>query len=168
MIEILDARYGPDGSEKDLKDVTEKVRSRISSDGTSVAFNVSPSNLGLIDPSPGNPKILAVRYSVNGQETSERILDGNTLAVSLPIDPIEGPFGLLATLHGLLWKNALTALITFLYVASISLGYELGSLIGGGGAWAIIPILFPYGTYYITASGIILLRAFAGVNFITK
>lgn len=166
MLEVLDARYGANGSDKDMKDVTSQVRNKISSDKSSIAFTVSPTNIGLPDPAPGNPKVLNVRYSINGQETSEAILDGNTFAVSVPSAPWTGPFDILLTIQGLIWKNATSGILTFLYVASIALGYELGFLIGGSLLWAIISVLFPYGSYYITASGIILLRALLGVNFI--
>lgn len=166
MLEILDAKYGPDGSEKDLLDVTQQVKALVSSDGRSISVAVSSSKLGVTDPSPGNAKVLVVRYSLKGDEKTDRILDGNTFSVSLPAEPKSGPGAVTAAAYASLWKNGVSALIMFLNVFSVVAAFNLGSYMGNSFLWAILSVLFPYGTFWLIAPFVIAVRAFSGEDFI--
>lgn len=166
MLEILDAKYGSDGSEKDLVDVTQQVKALVSSDGRSISVTVSASKLGVTDPSPGNPKVLIVKYSKDGEEKTDRVLDGNTFAVSLPPETKTGPGGATAAAYTALWKNGASALIMFLNVFSVIAAFNLGAYMGNSFLWAILSLLFPYGTFWLIAPLVMLVRAFTGEDFI--
>jgi hypothetical protein len=165
-LEILDARYGAVGSDKDKKDVTSNVRAKISSDKQSVSFTVSFTNLAITDPAVGNPKEMKVRYAINGAERSETILDGNTFAVQVPQEPPKTLSGLTALLYLAIWQNMLSAVSLFIMVFGGSVAYSLGWYFGNGIVWGIVSILFPYASFWLIPVFVILARAFSPVNFI--
>ncbi len=164
--EILDARYGADGSEKDLIDVTDLVKKKISSDRTSISMVVSPNNIGIADPSPGQKKVMVVRYAVNSQEQSERVRDGDTFAVSVPQPTKKTPSQHLSTFYAALWLNFAGALTWFLQVMGFAFAWELGKYFGNSYLWIIVNILFPYASYWLIPAIVIVARAIGGVDFI--
>ena len=165
-LEVLDARYGGDGSEKDLIDVTDLVKKKISSDRMSISFVVSPNNIGIADPAPGQKKVLIVRYALNSQENSERVRDGDTFAVSVPQPKKKTPSQHLSTFYAALWLNFAGALTWFLQVAGFAFAWELGKYFGNSYLWIIVNILFPYASYWLIPVIIIIARAIGGVDFI--
>ena len=165
-LEILDARYGAVGSNADMKDVTEKVKNKISSDKQTISFVVSSTNLGIEDPSVGNPKEMKVKYAMNGDQRSEVIRDGNTFALKLPQTGPTTPIGYAMTFYGIIFKNVLTAVMIFLNVFGIAMAYNLGWYFGVGIVWALISIIFPYASFWMIPVIVILARAFSGIDFI--
>lgn len=166
MFEILDARYGEDGSEKDLVDVTDLVKKKISSDRMGISFGVSPNNIGIADPAPGQKKVLVARYSVNGQERSERIRDGDTFAVSVPQTPKQTPAQAISTFYAALWSNFAGALFWFLQVMGFAFAWELGKYFGNSYLWVIVNVLFAYASYWLIPVIVIIGRAIGGTDFI--
>jgi hypothetical protein len=167
MIEILSASYGADGNDKDLKDVTDKVKKKLSSDRQSISFNVSSSQIGVEDPAPGNPKVLVVKYSINGVETLDRIKDGDSLNAKVPEPAPYTSVGFLAAFYAALWKNLAGATAMFLNVLGASFAYELGRYFGMGIAWVLLHLLFPYAAYWMIPVIVILARAISGTDFVS-
>ena len=164
--EILDARYGPDGSDKDLKDVTDLVKQKVSSDRQSISFTVSPSNIGISDPAPGNKKVLLVRYSLNSQEHSDRVKDGDTFAVSVPKEAPKTPSQYISSFYGALWSNFAGALSWFITAAGFAFAWELGRYFGNSYVWIIIAIIVPNASYWLIPVVVLLTRAVGGEDVI--
>jgi hypothetical protein len=167
MIQILSAFYGADGNDKDLKDVTDKVKKKISTDKQSISFNVSSSQIGVEDPAPGNPKVLVVKYTINGIETSDRIKDGDSFNAKVPEPAPYTSVGFLTAFYAALWKNLAGATAMFLNVLGASFAYELGRYFGNGIAWVLVHFLFPYAAYWMIPIIVVLGRAISGTDFVT-
>ena len=167
MIEILSAFYGADGNDKDLKDVTENVKQKLSSDRQSISFNVSSSQLGVEDPSPGNPKVLVVRYSIDGAETMDRIKDGASFNAKVPEPAPYTSAGFLVSFYAALWKNIAGATAMFVNVLGAAFAYELGRYFGNGIAWVLLHLLFPYAAFWMIPVIVILARALSSTDFVT-
>lgn len=165
-LEILDARYGADGSDKDLIDVTDLVKKKISSDRQSISFTVSPTNIAVQDPAPGNKKVMVVRYSLNGQENSERVRDGDTFSLTVPQEPRKTPSQYLSAFYAALWSNFAGALSWFLTAAGFAFAWELGKYYGNSYVWIILAILFPNASYWLIPIIIIVVRAIGGSDII--
>jgi len=167
MLEILSAKYGAVGSERDMKDVLPKVIEKISSDKMAISFLVSFTELGLADdPAPGSPKELVVKYALNGQENTEHVKDGNTFSAKVA-EPAQLTYaGFIASLYSSIWSNIAGAVVLFLQVFSVGLAYSLGSYFGNGIVWAIVSVLFPYASFWLIAAIVIIRRALSSADFI--
>lgn len=166
MLEILSAKYGRVGSEKDMVDVIEKVTQKISADKVSISFNVSSTDLGIPDPSPGNPKELIVKYALDGQENTEHIKDGNTFAAQKKEDPPLTYSGFVASLYAAIWWSLAGAVVLFIQVFSVGLAFGLGFYFGNSFVWALVSILFPYASFWLIAAIVMIRRALSQVDFI--
>jgi hypothetical protein len=167
MLEIISASYGADGNDKDLKDVTDNVKKKLSSDRQSISFNVSSSQLGVEDPAPGNPKVLVVKYSLNGVETMDRIKDGDSLNAKVPEPSQYTSAGFLAAFYAALWKNLAGATAMFVNVLGAAFAYELGRYFGNGIVWVLMHLLFPYAAFWMIPIIVVLGRAISGTDFVT-
>ena len=165
-LEILDARYGAVGADKDKTDVTKNVNSKISADKQSITFIVSSTNLAIVDPAVGSPKEMKIRYAINGAERSETILDGNTFAAQVPQKAPTTLSGVTALLYLAIWQNMISAVSLFIMVFGGSVAYSLGWYFGNGILWGIVSVLFPYASFWLIPVIVILARAFSPVNFI--
>jgi hypothetical protein len=166
MFEIISAFYGPIGSTKDKLDVSEKVRARISTDKKAISLIVSPSSIGVEDKSPGNPKELEVRYSMNGEQRSEKIRDGSTFSAKVPEPTPQTATGQALSLYGTIWSQALSALFVFLAVFSIGLAFNLGFYVLNPILWVVIAIIVPYASFWAIPVILILMRIFTSQDFI--
>ncbi len=165
-LEVLDVRYGADGSDKDLLDVTDLVRKKISTDRKTLTFVVSPSNIGVADPAAGQKKIMLIKYKLSGQEHSERVRDGDTFAVTVPEPTKKTPSQYLAVFYSALWSNFAGALTWFLQVMGFAFGWQLGKYFGNSYVWTILNILFPYASFWLIPAIVIIARAIGGADFI--
>ena len=165
-LEILDARYGAVGSDKDKKDVTNTVKSKISADKLTLSILVSPTNLSIPDPSPGSQKEMNIRYAINGTEYSEIKKDGDTFMAQVPQPAPKTLSGFTALLYLAIWQNMLSAVSLFIMVFGGSVAYSLGWYFGNGIVWVIVSVLFPYASFWLIPFIVIFARAFSPVNFI--
>jgi len=79
-ISIISATYGAGSS---TVDVTKTVSAHVH-DGT-LNMLVSVDSLNVVDPSPGQPKVLNVSYTINnGASNSMSVKDGNTIFIAAP------------------------------------------------------------------------------------
>jgi len=144
---IVNATYGAVGSDKDLKDVTNKIRNLVSKDGSGISLIVSPENIKVKDPAPQSPKHLIVKYKFGekGDVKTDKTLDGVTWAVYVPkLVPTSGA-GHTVALYAMLWKNVIAAAGMFAFVLSIAFAYSLGA--NGYGSWILfvaIAFMLPY------------------------
>jgi len=167
MLEILSAKYGAVGSEKDMKDVLPQVIQKISADKISISFIVSSTELGLAeDPAPGSPKELVVKYALNGKENTEHVKDGNTFAAKVAEEPKLTYTGFTVSLYASIWQNLAGSIVLFFQVFSVGLAYGLGSYFGNGIVWAIVSVLFPYAAFWLIAAIVIIKRALSSADFI--
>lgn len=166
MFEILSAFYGPVGSTKGKVNVTEQVRQRISSDKKGISMLVSPSSIGVKDASPGTPKELDVRYSINGEERSETLRDGSTLTAKVPEAPPQSATGEAFSLYGTIWSQAFSALFVFLAVFSIGLAFNLGSYVLNPIVWVVVALVVPYASFWVIPVVLIIMRIFSSQDFI--
>ena len=154
-LEILAANYGAQGSDKDMVDVTDKIKAKVWPSGEGISIMVSPTSIGVADPSPQSQKVLVVRYRINGgTETAVKTPDAATFAVTVPGTSPTSSLGHAGSLYGMLWTNALAAAGIFVLVMSAAFAYRLGSD-GGYGSWILfvaIALMMPY----IGISGIVL------------
>lgn len=163
---MITAYYGSLGSSKDRIDVTERVKSLVSSDRKTLTLLVSPSILSVNDPSPGNPKELTIRYTVDNVEKNETIRDGSTLMVkaSEPYKQSWGGFAISSFTN--MWSQILIVVGVFLYVMSIMFAYEFGKTLFNPIIWVIIAILLPYVSFWGIPIILILMRIFSSQDFI--
>jgi hypothetical protein len=166
MFEIISAFYGPVGSTKDKADVTEKIREKISTDKQGISMIVSPSSIGVKDKSPTNPNELDVRYSINGEERSEKIRDGSTFKAKVPEPAPQTAMGQAMSLYGTIWSQAISALFVFLAVFSIGLAFNLGFYVLNPILWVVIAIVVPYASFWAIPVILILMRIFTSQDFI--
>jgi hypothetical protein len=144
---IVSATYGAVGSDKDLKDVTKKIRDLVSKDGSGISLIVSPENIKIKDPAPQSQKHLIAKYKFGekGDVKTDKTLDGVTWAVYVPkLVPTSGA-GQTAAMYAMLWKNIVAAAGMFAFVLSIAFAYSLG--INGYGSWILfvaIAFMLPY------------------------
>ena len=165
-LEILDVRYGAVGTKKDKKDVTANVKNKISADKLTLSFVVSPTNLSVVDPSPGQQKEMEIRYAMNGKEYNELKKDGETFMAQVPQPAPKTLSGFTASLYIAIWQNMLSAVSLFIMVFGGSVGYSLGWYFGNGILWVIVSVLFPYASFWLIPFFVILARAFSPVDFI--
>jgi hypothetical protein len=146
-LKIVNAVYGAVGSDKDLKNVTKKIRDLVSKDGSGISLIVSPENIGIDDPAPQSPKQLTVKYKFGekGDVKTDKVADGVTWAVYAPgLTPTSGT-GHTIAMYAMLWKNIASAIGIFAFVLSIAFAYSLGT--GGYGSWilfVVIAFMMPY------------------------
>lgn len=144
---IVSATYGAVGSDKDLTDVTKKIRDLVSKDGSGISLIVSPENIKVKDPAPQSPKQLIAKYKFGekGDVKTDKTLDGVTWAVYVPkLVPTSGA-GHTAAMYAMLWKNVVFAAGMFAFVLSIAFAYSLGA--NGYGSWILfvaIAFMLPY------------------------
>ena len=145
---IVSATYGAVGSDKDLKDVTKKIRDLVAKDGSGISVIVSPENIKIKDPAPQSKKQLIAKYKFgeNGEIKTDRTQDGVTWAVYVPkIVPTSGA-GHTAAMYAMIWKNITAAAGIFAFVLSIAFAYSLGAN-GYYGSWILfvgIAFMLPY------------------------
>lgn len=166
MLEILSAFYGPVGSTKEQVDVTSMIKDRMSTDRMSISLLVSPDSIGMPDKSPGTPKELIVRYSVDGEEKTETFRDGSTFAVKVPEPPPKSVTGKALSFYGAIWSQLFSALFVFLATVSVALAFNLGWYVLNPIFWVIVSILVPYGSFWAIPIVIILMRMFTSQDFI--
>lgn len=166
MFEVISAFYGPVGSTKGKIDVTEKVRQRISADKKGISMLVSSSSIGVEDKSPGDPKELDVRYSINGEERSETLRDGSTFNAKVPEAAPQSTTGQAVSLYGTIWSQAISALFVFLAVFSIGLAFNLGSYVLNPIVWVVVAIVLPYASFWAIPVVLILMRIFSSQDFV--
>jgi len=144
---IVSATYGAVGSDKDLKDVTKKIRNLVSKDGSGVSLIVSPENIKTKDPAPQSQKQLIVKYKFGetGDVKTDKTLDGVTWAVYVPkLVPTSG-VGHTVAYYAMLCKNVFFGAGMFAFVLSIAFAYSLGT--NGYGSWilfVLIAFMMPY------------------------
>lgn len=166
MLEIISAYYGQLGSSKDRLDVTTKVKSLVSTDKKTISLLVSPSNIGVKDPSPGNPKELVIRYSLDNIKQDETIRDGSTLMLKSS-EPYKQSWGGVAiSSFTNVWTDVLIVLGIFLYVMSIMFAYEFGKILFNPIIWVIVAVVFPYVSFWGIPILLILMRIFSSQDFI--
>ena len=166
MIEILSAFYGPIGNTKQKVDVTAKLRDRISADKRSITLVVGPSGIGIEDKTPGTPKELTVRYTINGQESLETLQDGITFKAKVPDPPPQSTLSLGLALYGIIWTQAAAALFVFLAAVSVGLAFNLGWYVWNPIVWVVIAIFVPYGSFWAIPLLIIIMRILTSQDFI--
>ncbi len=166
MLEILSAFYGPIGSTKEKADVTAKIKERLSTDRTSISLLVSPTSIGVPDKSPGTTKELTVRYSINGQETTDTFRDGATFNAKVPEPAPQSITGKALSLYGFVWSQAFSALFVFLAAVSVGLAFNLGWYVLNPIVWVAVAIILPYGSFWAIPALLILIRIFTSQDFI--
>jgi hypothetical protein len=163
MIEIISATYG-DATLTTLSgkrvDVTAKVAGKVSSNGDTLAINVSPSNIGVDDPAPTKPKSLIVNYRVNGEENTMTTQDGATFAVSAISYVPKTAAGYLYSVMGQVWSNGLSGILVFLYALSVSFAFNLG-----GFSLAILAAALPFSTFWLIVPILMVLSAVQGTPY---
>ena len=145
-LEILEARYGAVGSDKDMVDVTDNVKKAVWPSGEGVSIMVSPSNLGVKDPAPQSQKFLKVRYRINGgTEVKTDTPDAATFSVTVPGTSPMSSLGYTASTYGVLLSSAWSAALVFILVVATGFAYQLG--LAGYASWIFLvalTLMFPY------------------------
>jgi hypothetical protein len=147
-LKIVSAMYGAVGSDKDLKDVTSKIRDLVSSDGSGISIIVSPETIKITDPAPQSQKQLIVKYKFGEKGDPKKIitLDGATLSLYASSLPPTSGVGNTAAFYAMIWKNVMFAAGMFGFVLSIAFAYSLAAN-GGYGSWILfvgIAFMMPY------------------------
>lgn len=166
MLDILSAFYGPIGNTKQKADVTAQVRQRVSADKKSISLLVGPSGIGVTDKSPGTPKELSVRYSINGQESTETFKDGMTFTAKVPEPSPQSATGQALSLYGMVWSQAMSALFVFLAAVSVGLAFNLGFYVLNPIVWIVVALVVPYASFWAIPVILILMRIFSSQDFI--
>jgi hypothetical protein len=166
MIKVVSAYYGPVGNIKDRIDVTQKLNELISADKKTLALIVSPTNLGVTDPSPGNPKQLDIKYTVNNEERKELVRDSSSLLIKAGDITHRTWAGFAMQLFTNLWSKSLIVVSAFLFVLSIAFASQLGNTILNPILWIVIAIIFPYVSFWGIPIVVILMRIFSSQDFI--
>jgi hypothetical protein len=166
MIKVVTAYYGPVGNIKDRIDVTQKLNELISADKKTLALIVSPTNLGVSDPSPGNPKELDIKYTVNNEERKELVRDSASLLIKAGdiTHRTWAGFGLSSFMGA--WRGLLIVVCVFLYVMSIAFASQLGRTLFNPILWIVIALMFPYVSFWGIPIVVILMRIFSSQDFI--
>ena len=162
----MSAYYGPVGNIKDRIDVTQKMNELISADKKTLALIVSPTNLGVTDPSPGNPKQLDIKYTVNNEERKELVRDSSSLLIKAGDITHRTWAGFAAQLFTNLWSKSLIIVSAFLFVLSIAFAAQLGNTILNPILWIVIAVIFPYVSFWGIPIVVILMRIFSSQDFI--
>jgi len=166
MLDIISAKYGAVGVEKDKVDVTDNLQRVRSPDKQSISVVVGPTGMGVKDPSAGNPKELTVKYNINGNESSETIKDGFTFAAAVPQKVPQSYAAFTASLYSSIWSNMAGAIVLFLSVFSVGLAFGLGVYVGNPIVWLIVAILFPYGSFWLILGIVVIMRMFSSEDII--
>jgi maltodextrin utilization protein YvdJ len=163
MIEIINATYG-DATVTTLSgkrvDVTAKIAAKVSSNGDTLAVNVSPSNIGVTDPAPTKLKSLIVNYRVNGEENNMTTQDGATFAVSEISYVPKTAAGYVYSVMGQVWSNGLSGIIMFLYALAVSFAFNLGGI-----SLAILAAFLPFSTFWLIAPVLMFISAVQGTPY---
>jgi len=153
-IQIISAKYGAQGGNQDMVDVTENIKSKIGASGEFLNMRVSPASIGVTDPSPNSPKTLIVTYTLNGgTENTKTVLDGATLSIEVPGNSPKSGIGHAASAYAVLWTSVWGAGCVFVLVMTTAFAYQLG--INGYSSWillVIVALMMPY----IGISGIVM------------
>ena len=166
MLEIIEAKYGAVGVDKDKVDVTDNLKRIRSPDKQSISVVVGPTGIGVKDPSEGNPKELKVKYTINADESSETIKDGFTFAAAVPQKVPKSYAAFTTELYAAIWSNMAGAVMLFISVLSVGLAFGLGVYVGNPVVWLIVAILFPYGSYWLILFIIVIMRVLSPEDFI--
>jgi len=166
MIKVVSAYYGPVGNIKDRIDVTQKLNELISADKKTLALIVSPTNLGVTDPSPGNPKELDIKYTVNNEERKELVRDSSSLLIKAGDITHRTWAGFALSSFAGAWRGMLIVVCVFLYVMSIAFASQLGRTIFNPILWIVIALMFPYVSFWGIPIVVILMRIFSSQDFI--
>jgi hypothetical protein len=166
MIKVVTAFYGPVGNIKDRIDVTQKMNELISADKKTLALIVSPTNLGVTDPSPGNPKELDIKYTVNNEERKELVRDSSSLLIKAGDITHRTWAGFAVSSFAGAWRGMLIVVCVFLYVMSIAFASQLGRTIFNPILWIVIALMFPYVSFWGIPIVVILMRIFSSQDFI--
>jgi hypothetical protein len=158
MLDIIEAKYGAVGVDKDKVDVTAEIKQLMSTDKQSISLVVGPTGIGVKDPSAGNPKELVVKYNIDGDERSDTVKDGFTFAVAVPQRVPQSYSQFTAEVYSALWSNMANAVVLFISVLSIGLAFGLGSYVGNPYVWFIVAILFPYGSFWMILIIVVIMR----------
>jgi hypothetical protein len=166
MIKVVTAYYGQVGNTKDRIDVTQKMNELISADKKTLALIVSPANLGVTDPSPGNPKQLDIKYTVNNEERKELVRDSSSLLIKAGDITHRTWTGFALSSFSGAWRGMLIVVCVFLYVMSIAFASQLGRTIFNPILWIVVALMFPYVSFWGIPIVVILMRIFASQDFI--
>ena len=166
MIKVVSAYYGPVGNIKDRIDVTQKMNELISADKKTLALIVSPTNLGVTDPSPGNPKQLDIKYTVNNEERKELVRDSSSLLIKAGDITHRTWAGFAVSSFAGAWRGMLIVVCVFLYVMSIAFASQLGRTIFNPILWIVVALMFPYVSFWGIPIVVILMRIFSSQDFI--
>jgi hypothetical protein len=166
MIKVVSAFYGPVGNIKDRIDVTRKMNELISADKKTLALIVSPTNLGVTDPSPGNPKELDIKYTVNNEERKELVRDSSSLLIKAGDITHRTWAGFAVSSFAGAWRGMLIVVCVFLYVMSIAFASQLGRTIFNPILWIVVALMFPYVSFWGIPIVVILMRIFSSQDFI--
>ena len=166
MIKVVTAYYGPVGNIKDRIDVTQKMNELISADKKTLALIVSPTNLGVTDPSPGNPKELDIKYTVNNEERKELVRDSSSLLIKAGDITHRTWAGFAVSSFAGAWRGMLIVVCVFLYVMSIAFASQLGRTIFNPILWIVVALMFPYVSFWGIPIVVILMRIFSSQDFI--
>jgi hypothetical protein len=166
MIKVVSAFYGPVGNIKDRIDVTQKMNELISADKKTLALIVSPTNLGVTDPSPGNPKELDIKYTVNNEERKELVRDSSSLLIKAGDITHRTWAGFAVSSFAGAWRGMLIVVCVFLYVMSIAFASQLGRTLFNPILWIVIALMFPYVSFWGIPIVVILMRIFSSQDFI--
>ena len=162
----MTAYYGPVGNIKDRIDVTQKLNDMISADKKTLALVVSPSNLGVTDPSPGNPKELDIKYTVNNEERKELVRDSSSLLIKAGDITHRTWAGFTLSSFTGAWRGLLIVVGVFLYVMSVAFASQLGRTIFNPILWIVVALMFPYVSFWGIPIVVILMRIFSSQDFI--
>jgi hypothetical protein len=166
MIKVVTAFYGQVGNVKDRLDVTSKLNGLISSDKKTLSVIVSPSNIGVSDPSPGNPKQLDITYTVNNEERNEIVPDASTLLVKAESPVVRSWTGFALSSFTGMWSKLLIVISVFLFVMSVAFASRFGNSLFNPILWIVIALIFPYVSFWGIPIVIILMRIFSSQDFI--
>jgi hypothetical protein len=166
MIKVVTAYYGQVGNTKDRIDVTQKLNDMISADKKTLALIVSPTNIGVTDPSPGNPKQLDIKYTVNNEERKELVRDSSSLLIKAGDITHRTWTGFALSSFSGAWRGMLIVACVFLYVMSIAFASQLGRTIFNPILWIVVALMFPYVSFWGIPIVVILMRIFASQDFI--
>lgn len=166
MIEILSAYYGQVGSTKDRMDVTSQLKGLLSSDKQTLSLIVSPVNIGVKDPAPGNPKQLDIQYTMNNDKKEQSITDGSTLLIqSTAKTPQSWTWSAISSVTNI-WYQAMFVVGVFFYVMSIMFSMEFGNTFLNPIVWLLAGILLPYISFWGLPILIIVMRILSPYDFI--
>ena len=166
MIEIVSAYYGLVGSTKDRGDVTSNIKKLVSSDKNTLSLIVSPTNIGVNDPAPGNPKQLDIQYTIDNDKKEQSVTDGSTLLIqSQGKVPQSWTWFTISSITNI-WYQAMIVVGVFFYIMSVRFSMEFGKTFLNPIVWLLVGLLLPGVSFWGLPILIIIMRIFSPYDFL--